>query len=445
MTPRINIPKISSFGFSQITTPGPLSPVSKRKLRNTLPPSPTVTTPQCPSPPRETFPFLWQCCSCYTIYRFSTTRRCLNCSHHYCTREVAFGDSNEFSSSGGSSSNKKRRRKNKYCRSEFDYEGWAAWGAWRRGHALGIESTRPEDADAEKRTREAKFVTKTHNCFTDCDFPSQCFHTQIRVLEDRMREAGREDDETEELTEEDDEILRAYATSSSIIHAEADYAEEEEEDDDDYLELNLARDLPADEEEGETSPTSPSSRSPFFYDDNNHKSSSQVSRNTEPVYPFIIPGLGSSPSSPAVDATKLTTDEIFALIDEDDDMMPLEDSKTGTFRRRAGADSRLSVRPNNPSETVSWADLPDDLSDLSDDLSDRGSSVNNGAGAGDDDKYRRPNSSGSDASSSSAEWEDVDDEEEDVDMTEDRETQGNGTALRLFKKARFAFMIEAEP
>ncbi|KAK6824570.1 hypothetical protein PG987_012064 [Apiospora arundinis] len=414
MTPRINIPKISSFGFSQITTPGPLSPVSKRKLRNTLPLPLPSQPPQCPPPPRETFPFLWQCCSCYTIYRFSTTRRCLNCSHHYCTREVAFGDSNESSSSsGGSSSNKKRRRKNKYCRSEFDYEGWAAWGAWRRGHALGIESTRPEDTDAEKRAREAKFVTKTHNCFTDCDFPSQCFHTQIRVLEDRMREAEREDDEAEELTEEDDEILRAYATSSSIIHAEADYAEEEEEDDDDYLELNLARDLPADEEEGETSPTSPSSRSPFFYDDNNHRSSSQI----------------------------------FALIDEDDDMMPLEDSKTGTFRKRAGADSRLSVRPKNPSETVSWADLPDDLSDLSDDLSDRGSSVNNGAGVGasDDDKYRRPNSSGSDASSSSAEWEDVDDDEEDVDVTEGRERQENGTALRLFKRARFAFMIEAEP
>lgn len=210
MSLRISLPRLSSFGFSQITTPGPLSPLSKRKLLNSLPPSPIAVAPKCPPPPTEPYPFLWQCCSCYTVYRFATTRRCLLCSHNYCTRVVASESTDPSSSSSSTSAggSKKRRRKNKYCRSEFDYEGWEKWGTWRRGHALGIESTRSEDADSELRERESKFIRKTQDCSVHCDYPSQCFHTRIRVLEDELRAVEKEGEgEGETLTEEDDEIL----------------------------------------------------------------------------------------------------------------------------------------------------------------------------------------------------------------------------------------------
>ncbi|KAK7947728.1 uncharacterized protein PG986_008614 [Apiospora aurea] len=427
MAPRIILPKISAFGLSQITTPGPLSPQSIHKIRHTLPSSPLTASPQCPPPPREPCPFLWQCCSCYTTYRFSTTRRCLLCSHNYCTREVAFGSNSSTSTNG-----KKRKRRNRYCRSEFDYEGWATWGAWRRGHALRLESAREQDADAVLKRREQKFLNKTHDCSVHCDFPSQCFHTQIRVLEDELREdaAQREAHENakrEAGMMENDEILMAYAASSSPssrssngqqAEAVVDYDQE-----DDRLELNLARDLPEEENE---SPTSPASKAPFFYDQNNQSQvnvsgSGNNSSASSSKAPVIIPGLTSSP---AVDATKLTRDELFALIDEDDDMMAYEDSRAG---KRDGAGSRPPVR--NQTELVNWDDLDDSSSD-----------------SGDEEPYfecrekpRRPSSSGSDSSTSSTEWEDVDEDEEMVNAAAAEEE----AALRDFRRVRHTFMIEA--
>ncbi|KAK8095058.1 hypothetical protein PG997_001743 [Apiospora hydei] len=403
MAPRISLPKISAFGLSQITTQDPYR----------------RTSPQCPPPPREPFPFLWQCCSCYTTYRFSTTRRCLLCSHNYRTREVAFGSNN---SSSTSTNGKKRKRRNRYCRSEFDYEGWSTWGAWRRGHALRLESTRAQDADAVLKRREQKFLDKTHDC-------------SIRVLEDELREdaaqrEAHEDAEREAGMMENDEILMAYAASSSSSSRPSSQMEEVDYDrEDDRLELNLAWDLP--EDENEASPTSPISKATFFYDQNNQSqvnisgsgSNSSASSSKAPV---IIPGLTSPP---AVDATKLTHDELFALIDEDDDMMAYEDSRAG---KREGAGSRLSVRrdPNhNQTELVNWADLDESSSDSE----------------GEEhyfecrEKPRRPSSSVSDSSTSSTEWEDVDEDEEMVDTAAAEEE----AALRDFRRVRHTFMIEA--
>ncbi|KAK7921514.1 hypothetical protein PG985_009536 [Apiospora marii] len=456
MALRILLPKISAFGLSQITTPEPLSPISKRKLRHLLPSSPVAApSPQCPPPPREPYPFLWQCCSCYTTYRFSTTRRCLLCSHNYCTREVAFGSSSSNPSSSQTSSGgngKKRRRRNKYCRTEFDYEGWAAWGAWRRGHALGIESTREADADAELKERERKFVKKTHDCFAHCDFPSQCFHTQIRVLEDELR---GEEERAAIAKVGVGEILGAYAVAPlSGRDVKAGSGEVEDED---RLELNLARDLPEDDEE----------TSPFFYDERKSQSNGGSGNgrditSSKPGYPVVIPGLTTT--SPAVDATQLTRDELFALIDEDDDMMAFEDSKAG---QRAGASSRLLMRHphrNNSTERVDWAgDL--EMGFL-DDLAESGS--DDDSGSDEDSTYEyaaehqhrgRPTSSGSDvssASASSSEWEDIEDDDEDEEVMEDvfvdamgfkgvEEEGEEGVPLRDFRGATHMFRIEAGP
>ncbi|KAK8077049.1 hypothetical protein PG996_003219 [Apiospora saccharicola] len=414
MALRILLPKIGAFGLSQITTPEPLSPESKRILRHTLPSSPVApATPKCPPPPREPYPFLWQCCSCYTTYRFSTTRRCLLCSHNYCTRELAFGSSN---SSGNGNGKKRRRRSNKYCRSEFDYEGWEAWGAWRRRHVLKVESTQESDAESELEERESKFVKKTHDCFVHCDYPSQCFHTQIRVLEDQVREAAEAERVALAKLEEarwleEDEILLEYAaaTSSSSSSSEdkssRDIKAEPEDDDDDRLELYLARDLPEDEDD----------KSPFFYDERmSQPSGSGNSRDittSRPGYPVVIPGLTTS--SPAVDATKLTRDELFALIDEDDDIIPFEESKAGqqqAARTRHGTSSRLQVmrHPNlhlnsNSTERVDWVREAANLerSAFMDDLADCS-------------PYEYPS-----PDSSSAEWEDIeDDEDQDEEMVD---------------------------
>ncbi|KAK8108303.1 uncharacterized protein PG998_010316 [Apiospora kogelbergensis] len=416
MSLRISLPRLSSFGFSQITTPGPPVAAVEAQIAQ-QPPS----FPPSPSPRNVHLPRL----SPTPFYGSAAPA----ISHNYCTRVVASESTDPASSSPSAGGSKKRRRRNKYCRSEFDYEGWEKWGTWRRGHALGIESTRAEDADSELRERESKFIRKTQDCSVHCDYPSQCFHTRIRVLEDELRAVEKEGEgEGETLTEEDDEILKAYAASKKILHEE-DYEEDCEEEDDDYLELNLARDLPEDDEDAR-SPTSPLSRTPFFYDDHTPSSnggSSSSGAGTERS--VVIPGLTSLPASPAVDATKLTRGELFALIDEDDDMVPLEYSKTW---RRAGADSRLSVRRDrSPSQqAVCWADLPDSLDGL--------------GGPGGEP-------SGDSHAPSDAEWEDIDDEDEVMDGADDsaavadRERAEEELAMRDFKRARHAFMIEAEP
>ncbi|KAK8087491.1 hypothetical protein PG994_002465 [Apiospora phragmitis] len=103
-----------------------------------------------------------------------------------------------------------------------------------REHARG-------DEEAELEECERKFVKKTHDCVMHCDFPSQCFHTQVRVMEDRMPEAAKvieaaEKEEAEATAKaEEDEWQSAYEAYTSQAR--------QDDADDDRLELNLAREL----------------------------------------------------------------------------------------------------------------------------------------------------------------------------------------------------------
>ncbi|KAK8133419.1 hypothetical protein PG984_005431 [Apiospora sp. TS-2023a] len=437
MALRILLPKISAFGLSQITTPEPLSPESKRILRHTLPSSPVApATPKCPLRLGSPTPSSG---SAAPATRRTGSRRRGGASSAATTTAPASSPSVLL-----------------LTLPRFDYEGWEAWGAWRRGHVLKVESTKESDADRELEERERKFVKKTHDCFVHCDYPSQCFHTQIRVLEDQVREAAEAERVALAKLEEarwleEDEILLEYAAASSSSPFEdkssRDIKAEPEEEDDDRLELNLARDLPEDEDD----------KSPFFYDERTSQNSGSGSgrdiTSSKPGYPVVIPGLTSS-SSPAVDATKLTRDELFALIDEDDDMIPFEDSKAGQQQARAaGASGRLLMRhPNNSTERVDWvrevANLEmsaflDDLADSSDDSDD----------CSPYEKYLSTDSS-------SAEWEDIeDDEDQDEEMVDnavvaamgpgqeddEEEEKEEGAPLRDFRGAKHTFRIESGP
>lgn len=189
-----------------------------------------------PSPPPSPCPWLWRCHSCHIWYRLATTRRCLECDHHFCLSDTATGRS----------STKKRKRSSGPCRAEFDYIGWAARGAWRRtlllntahenktstggrrtdhskkagtkplpsyaenndddeggillGHRrwlpksslmkawgdehraleLGIEQL--TDKFAEKK--EALYVRRRHSCWLHCDFPSECHHAVYKAQQE---------------------------------------------------------------------------------------------------------------------------------------------------------------------------------------------------------------------------------------------------------------------
>jgi hypothetical protein len=89
----------------------------------------------------------------------ATTRRCLVDGHIFCS---AMTDAAELTS-------QKRKRPRNICASEFDYEGWSAWGEWRR-----YVSWNPLCAEGWDRK----------NCTRDCDHPSECLHSSLERPED---------------------------------------------------------------------------------------------------------------------------------------------------------------------------------------------------------------------------------------------------------------------
>ncbi|KAH9885909.1 hypothetical protein F4778DRAFT_490061 [Xylariomycetidae sp. FL2044] len=143
----------------------PLTPPARLHLRNVLPCSPdALMTP--PPPPRTPYAWLWQCRSCQTIYRLGCTQRCLLCGYSYC---VPSNPPNVVPH------RPRKRRRNGDCASEFDYNGWEEWGAWRR-KVLGHEA-RGRTGEAARRRA---FATKRHDCWTDCNYPSEC--NQVRFM-----------------------------------------------------------------------------------------------------------------------------------------------------------------------------------------------------------------------------------------------------------------------
>ncbi|KAK3935154.1 hypothetical protein QBC46DRAFT_272396, partial [Diplogelasinospora grovesii] len=170
----------------------PLSPLLLLSL-------PDVTKlPSTSLPPPTPYPWLWRCHSCGTVYRLGCTRRCLECSHVFCTFVP-------------DSSGKRKRHRGGHpkgpCKAEFDYIGWGAWGAFLQ-HGLegaadgadifaiwklvpdlgetgggkgggGLVWDMVPDSELEdiQRRKEAMFVRGQHDCWLHCDFPSECRHT----------------------------------------------------------------------------------------------------------------------------------------------------------------------------------------------------------------------------------------------------------------------------
>lgn len=198
-----------------------------------------------PSPPPAPCPWLWRCHACHIWYRLATTRRCLECDHHFCLSDTT---------TSSRSTTKKRKRSGGPCRAEFDYIGWAARGAWRRTLLLNEDNTtgssnwrrtdpstkrcrRPipsvslkqslssgHDDDDENEggillghrrwlpqssltkawgdehwaldhgleqltdrfaeKKEALYVRRRHNCWLHCDFPSECHHAVYKAQQE---------------------------------------------------------------------------------------------------------------------------------------------------------------------------------------------------------------------------------------------------------------------
>ncbi|KAI0512919.1 hypothetical protein F5B22DRAFT_289675 [Xylaria bambusicola] len=209
MPSRINLPKLSLFSSSRnssssfssppspssstpafkMPTPStsksnnnrsPVFPPARLHLRNILPSSPEEP-PSLPPPPRSPRAWVWQCHRCMNVYRLSCTRRCLDCSHTYC---VSNPKNTNPRSANPKKKNHHRRRATGLCGAEFDYVGWEQWGSWRR-KVLGYEAA----GRCEPKARDRAFMKKLHNCWIDCDSPSECCHRRFELTTEALRNA----------------------------------------------------------------------------------------------------------------------------------------------------------------------------------------------------------------------------------------------------------------
>ncbi|KAK4038909.1 hypothetical protein C8A01DRAFT_17042 [Parachaetomium inaequale] len=155
-----------------------------------------------PPAPQTPYPWIRRCHECGSEYPLAVTRRCLYCSHHFCT---------PLPQENIGPKSRRHRKKKKHCTAGFDYYGWAAWGAYRRSRScdsgtenydtlatweLTTESRgrngrdiqspvwKPlsaATADEVSRRKERMYVSGQYNCWLHCDFPSECIHRLHRA------------------------------------------------------------------------------------------------------------------------------------------------------------------------------------------------------------------------------------------------------------------------
>ncbi|KAI1769952.1 hypothetical protein F4818DRAFT_434836 [Hypoxylon cercidicola] len=361
--PTLSIFKRNSASASSTSPPStqssslPVTPPARLHLRNILPVCPDgMPTP--PPPPRVPYPWLWQCHMCSTVYQIGCTRRCLLCSHEYCV------------STNPPKRGTKRRRPSGSCASEFDYSGWADWGAWRR-KVVGLEVA----GHSGKMQREQAFAMRTHNCMMDCDYPSECHHERYRLHTEALEK---------KLLQAVSEVPRSPSIVASVPLSP-----------DDELPLNEAIKVREYEGEGDelkspTSPKSPLSQTSFFFFDDSDevdvadqkeeeskvdnegrkKRKTKSSKNQQPIGEQDEAGYSAGINKDTVE------DTLQRLIDEDENMMPLELLEANVMTR---CQSRMSNRehPKHPKHSgkltvrnLTEADKENDWDESSDSDSD---------------------------------------------------------------------------
>lgn len=167
----------------------PASPFSPRTpLPQTFHPQhrsqtlPTPDTRYVPPPPLQ---WLWQCHQCRRTYSLGVTRRCLEDGHEFCAGTTTV-------KTWRRPLRAVRAKRGKACASEFDYQGWKAWGRWKRsGETRAVpweESSSDSDLESDESSEDdfrassgscsdgtpAQTTTPPKDCWNMCDYPSEC-------------------------------------------------------------------------------------------------------------------------------------------------------------------------------------------------------------------------------------------------------------------------------
>ncbi|KAF2233781.1 hypothetical protein EV356DRAFT_196874 [Viridothelium virens] len=158
---RLGIPPSPFSPLSPLTPPP--RPSQKSHLDFTKPRTHEHTFP----PPGKPLQWLWKCHICNHVYPLGATRRCLEDGHRFCSGTTV--------TRSRRTNGKSKFKRHKPCTSEFDYQGWKRWSAWRReqtGYTITRSGTStPDSAIAMSPSRSSR---SHKDCWNRCDYPSEC-------------------------------------------------------------------------------------------------------------------------------------------------------------------------------------------------------------------------------------------------------------------------------
>lgn len=167
----------------------PITPPSTppKDVRANIKASQLSATVQLLPPPQQPLPWLWQCHRCSRVYQLGVTRRCLDDGHEFCAGTTVVRRSKR--------NGHKKVLRHTACASEFDYQGWKAWGTWRRQVAEQVEAAQAlmeaeqtfersidekvwagqwQNAVRAKNYWERTTKLTQKDCWNTCDYPSEC-------------------------------------------------------------------------------------------------------------------------------------------------------------------------------------------------------------------------------------------------------------------------------
>lgn len=296
------------------------------------------------------------------------------------------------------------------CATEFDYIGWAEWGAWR-SKVLGLEVA----GRTGKLQRERAFAAKTHSCVVDCNYPSECHHERYRLhteaLEKKLREKSPPIVATVAVSPDDDLPLNKV----QVVQVYEDETEEQKE------------------QKSPTSPKSPLSQTSFYWDDRDEKNQKEEER------PWWVESEGPEKKhktesslqkasdedlDPAVDVEAMDPETLHRYLEEDESMMPLEpDEGAALTRCRSRRASREHPKHSDKLTVKNFteADKGEDWEDWedSDDGSDGSSSISSHTSSSYDGEWL----SASELTTASEDSEEADTEEEKEEDDDEEELE----------------------
>ncbi|KAF2028711.1 hypothetical protein EK21DRAFT_101604 [Setomelanomma holmii] len=161
----------SPFSPRTPLTPKPQPSRQSNHYHNTYSNLPTPAS----SAPNSPLPWTWQCHQCHRSYLLSATRRCLEDGHTYCSGSTTVRAWRE-------GRGRRRTKRGRACASEFDFAGWKELGRWKRsGIGKGISSREVGGGTGKKKNK---------NCWTTCDYPSECIWERRHGVHNPVEEGG---------------------------------------------------------------------------------------------------------------------------------------------------------------------------------------------------------------------------------------------------------------